>query len=180
MQKEDKGRETKVVFDWDVTSVRDDAGKTRETAVPDANSTGLRTATSSEPVALDDSGDDSAFLMFALPHHMETLASAGQDAAAAGNEPPLCFHTFHGRTCLVRGLAARPPDAGAVPMLAAALREDTQFQISDNVLRGAADTYFPVSCPGGVAWWPSQGRHGCSWPSTLCLSDLCLNFQLPR
>merc|ERR1719253_2175264 len=144
MQKEDKGRETKVVFDWDVTSVRDDAGKTRETAVPDANSTGLRTATSSEPVALDDSGDDSAFLMFALPHHMETLASAGQDAAAAGNEPPLCFHTFHGRTCLVRGLAARAPDAGAVPMLAAALREDTQFQISDNVLRGAADTYFPA------------------------------------
>ena len=72
---------------------------------------------------------------------------------------PLCLHTFHGRTCLVKGsiwnmyishgephafLADRPPASDAIPALAEALQTDMGFKLSPNVLRGAADTYFPA------------------------------------
>ena len=71
----------------------------------------------------------------------------------------MCFHTFHGRTCLVHGstwdlpvkhgapqsfLADRPPLADVIPDIADALKEDVKFRFSSNVLRGAADTYFPA------------------------------------
>lgn len=100
--------------------------------------------------------------MFALPHHLESLAG---DSDA---DDSLCLHTFHGRTCLVQGsvwnlpvahgdpqsfIADRPPVADAIPSIAEALTEDIQYKMSPNVLRGAADTYFPVS----LLVWINQG-----------------------
>jgi len=98
----------------------------------------------SDPRAADD------LLVFALPHHREQLT----DETSITNH---CVHTFHGRTCLVRGskwslsedlgagqsfTADRPPEAAAVPVLAAASVEDIEYEIPDNLMRGAADTYF--------------------------------------
>mmetsp|Transcript_8460 Transcript_8460/g.12156 ORF Transcript_8460/g.12156 Transcript_8460/m.12156 type:complete len:145 (-) Transcript_8460:1-435(-) len=88
--------------------------------------------------------------MFALPRHLESLSE---------KDSSMCLHTFHGRTCLVHGntwalpvqhgapqsfIADRPPLADVIPDIADALKEDIKFKLSSNVLRGAADTYFPA------------------------------------
>ena len=164
-EEEDDGQEraTNVFFDWDVTS--SNSGNGGESAAkggvapmsPTIEASSLRAATASLPMdtADDSKNDESDFIMFALPHHLDTLAST----STLGDDP-LCLHTFHGRTCLVRGatwnlrvehgapqsfVADRPPMAKVVPSLAEALRKDVHFKLSDNILRGAADTYFPVS-----------------------------------
>ena len=148
---ENNGRVTNVVFDWDVAHV-DSKGR-------DGGSSGLRAA-SAKASPIDrlgkSKGEDDAFVMFALPHHLEYLSNETDKEAADS----LCLHTFHGRTCLVRGsiwnmpvshgkpqsfIADRPPTADAIPMIAKALSEEIKYKISDNMLRGAADTYFPVS-----------------------------------
>lgn len=129
-------RVTNVVFDWDFTSTKGDV----------TAATSLRGMT---PHTKNDDHND-AMVMFALPHHLELLP---QEVS------PMCFHTFHGRTCIVQGstwelpvhhgdpqsfLADRPPAADVIPDIADALKEDIKFHISPNVLRGAADTYFPA------------------------------------
>ncbi|KAG7369398.1 glycosyl hydrolase family 81 protein [Nitzschia inconspicua] len=108
-------------------------------------------------------------LLFALPHHQELLLAAAATAAAS-NHPSTttstsssttvtdyCTTTFHGRTCLVQGShwtlshdvgaplsfwAPRPPQADMIPALATALAQDIRYRLSDNLMRGAADTYF--------------------------------------
>ena len=156
---EDYGRVTKVVFDWDVTHV-DSKGSAGGSSV-------LRAASSNagpiERVGKSKSEDD-AFIMFALPHHLEYLSTETDPEAVYS----LCLHTFHGRTCLVQGsvwtmpvshgkpqsfIADRPPAADAIPMIAKALSEEIKYKISDNMLRGAADTYFPVSASILVAFF---------------------------
>lgn len=89
-------------------------------------------------------------VMFALPHHQEHLT---EDTPITTH----CVKTFHGRTCLVKGnkwslhedlgtgqsfTANRPPEAAYIPDLAESLSQDIQYNISDNLMRGAADTYF--------------------------------------
>ena len=89
-------------------------------------------------------------LAFALPHHQ---ASLGKSV----NITNQCIHTFHGNTCLVTGnrwtlsedpgepmsfTAPRPPEASAIPTLAKTLASDIKYRLSDNMHRGAADTYF--------------------------------------
>lgn len=114
-----KEREVKMTIDWKATS------------------------SSSEE---DEDEDD--LIMFALPHHQEDLA----DTCTT-----YCIPTFHGKTCLVEGsswtltedistpvsfTAGRPPEAETIPALVKALKEDINYRLSDNMLRGAADTYF--------------------------------------
>lgn len=98
----------------------------------------------------NDNGSETELLAFALPHHQ---ASLGKSV----NITEQCIRTFHGRTCLVTGshwtlsedlgnamsfTAARPPEASSIPTLAEALVQDIDYKLSDNMLRGAADTYF--------------------------------------
>ncbi|KAL3793171.1 hypothetical protein ACHAW5_000368 [Stephanodiscus triporus] len=159
---EDSDRVTNVVFDWDVASVdsKGSAHVTYENARASvvAGSFGLRPVSSNSGV-IDRLGkskiENDAFVMFALPHHLEYL-STNSDSDAGDS---LCLHTFHGRTCLVQGsvwtmpvshgkpqsfIADRPPAANAIPLIAKALSEEIKYKISDNMLRGAADTYFPA------------------------------------
>ena len=92
--------------------------------------------------------DEDDLIMFALPHHQEDLAETCTT---------YCIPTFHGKTCLVEGSkwsitedigtpisfnAGRPPEGDAIPALAEALKEDIHYRLSDNMMRGAADTYF--------------------------------------
>ncbi|KAL7437974.1 hypothetical protein ACHAXM_005924 [Skeletonema potamos] len=136
---ENDERVTNVVFDWDFTSTKVDTSTAADQA-----STSLRGVTPSND------NDDDALIMFALPHHLKSLSET---------DSSMCFHTFHGRTCIVHGskwelpvdhgdpqsfLADRPPLADVIPDIAEALKEDVKFQFSSNVLRGAADTYFPA------------------------------------
>ena len=159
---DEKSRETNVVFDWDVTSVSSNGSSAiiidlKDSAMPSTvvGSVGLR-ATSSEATPISTSNENDSFIMFALPHHLESLPRS----ANSKFDDSLCLRTFHGRTCLVQGsvwnmfiahgppqsfIADRPPAANAIPLIADALNTDINFKLSSNVLRGAADTYFPVS-----------------------------------
>lgn len=165
-ENEDHERVTTVVFDWDATSVygaknRRDTG-TAPASVSSVAASSLRVsaATSSTGNKLNTvAGEEDTFFMFALPHHLKTLADTNDATTSADSFSPLCIHTFHGRTCLVKGsawsfpvshgkpqsfLADRPPVAKAIPALAEAVNKDIMFELSPNVLRGAADTYFLV------------------------------------
>mmetsp|Transcript_10461 Transcript_10461/g.25692 ORF Transcript_10461/g.25692 Transcript_10461/m.25692 type:complete len:766 (+) Transcript_10461:163-2460(+) len=151
-------RATDVVFDWDAVPVRSEGARVAPREVVAsvvAGSLGLRAENGGEDD--NDNDDDDAFVMFALPHHLESLSTNAMGSKAYDDS--LCLHTFHGRTCLVRGsawrmsvshgapqsfVADRPPAADAIPSIAEALREDVGFELSPNVLRGAADTYFPA------------------------------------
>ncbi len=103
-------------------------------------------ATSSTQDNIDD------LLMFGLPHHLESIS--GENNATITD---FCVHSFHGKTCLVQNskwtleeelgtplsfLAPRPPKAEFIPEISKYLKEDISFQLSDNTLRGASDTYF--------------------------------------
>ena len=153
---EESSRVTNIVFDWDVTSVNSKGksfvGHENVDASVVDRSFGLRAA-STDRLGKSKSEDD-AFIMFALPHHLEDLHVLSKNLGDS-----LCIHSFHGRTCLVQGstwnmpvshgkphsfIADRPPAATAIPLIATALSEDIKYTITDNVLRGAADTYFPA------------------------------------
>jgi hypothetical protein len=118
-----KNQETRINFDW--------AAKT---------------------TVADETHDLEELVMFALPHHQEQL-----DLSQNQEITDFCIPTFHGKTCLVKGekwslsedsgypqsfTARRPPEASTIPLLADALSKDIHYQLSDNMLRGAADTYF--------------------------------------
>lgn len=98
--------------------------------------------------------------MFALPHHLESLSE---------KDSSMCFHTFHGRTCLVHGntwalpvqvqvqhgapqsfIADRPPLADVIPDIADALKEDIKHKLSSNILRGLQALISPQNL------WPSS------------------------
>jgi len=158
---DDEGRVTNVVFDWDATNAKSRGSTMKGKGVTAVTASSLRAASSS-PFIQKEEQDDHSLLMFALPHHLETLALNEDNVSADSGEyeeDPMCLHTFHGRTCLVHGsvwnlsishgkphsfLADRPPVAGAIPSIAEALNDDIKFKLSENVLRGAADTYFPA------------------------------------
>lgn len=97
-------------------------------------------------------GNVDDLLMFGLPHHLESIS--GDDNATITD---FCVHSFHGNTCLVQNskwtleealgsplsfLAPRPPKAEFIPTISEYLSKDISFQLSDNRLRGASDTYF--------------------------------------
>mmetsp|Transcript_20014 Transcript_20014/g.37971 ORF Transcript_20014/g.37971 Transcript_20014/m.37971 type:complete len:1122 (-) Transcript_20014:162-3527(-) len=154
-------RVTNVVFDWDVTSVYSKNEEVSSDIAVSVAASSLRAATkavskvtSSKPKPKPHPED---FIMFALPHHLETFADNTLEVDKESIDSALCLHTFHGRTCLVHGskwnlpvshgepqsfLADRPPVAAAIPQLADALKKDIKFYLSGSILRGAADTYF--------------------------------------
>lgn len=84
---------------------------------------------------------------YALPHQLDHLASHTKD---------FCTPAMLGRVCIMKGaswaipeplptvgfLAARPPRPSAIPDLAEALQFDMGYEIPDNYMRGAGDTYF--------------------------------------
>ena len=120
-----------VEFDWDAQSTNQQSSRRR--------------------LAANKEDDKTELLMFALPHHQSML----DDSSAVVSKH--CISTFHGPTCLVEGnkwllkedlgspqsfLANRPPQASAIPALATAVSTDLKYQLSSNLLRGAADTYF--------------------------------------
>lgn len=125
--KDNNGRVTNVIFDWDATSVK---GKTSsEKAVSGLRTTSQEVKTEKDPL-----------IMFALPHHLESLSTSSDFK----KDDTLCLQTFHGRTCIVTSdqwilpvehgkpqsfLAARPPTAEAIPLIAEALNEDIKFKI---------------------------------------------------
>lgn len=90
-------------------------------------------------------------IMFALPHQQEQM----QESTTLITE--YCMSTFHGSSCLIKGdkwslaedlsqrqsfTAKRPPAASAIGVLAYAVSKDIDYRLSDNLHRGAADTYF--------------------------------------
>lgn len=94
--------------------------------------------------------DNEELLMFAMPHHQDRMIETDQITEH-------CVQTFHGKTCLVKGskwsltedvsqsqsfVARRPPAASAIGLLAKSVSEDLAYQLSDDLHRGAADTYF--------------------------------------
>lgn len=100
---------------------------------------------------ISNNGDDVELLSYALPHHQASLGNS------SANITDQCISTFHGNTCLVKGnrwtlsedlgpamsfTAPRPPEPAAIPTLAQTLSEDLKYQLSSNMKRGAADTYF--------------------------------------
>ena len=106
------------------------------------------------------SNDDADLLMFALPHHQDSLSSADREVK---NQ---CVHSFHGKTCLVSSSnwtleedlgsplsfdAPRPPSAEFIPTIAKYLKEDIKFEIPKNTMRGASDTYFSGKILGRLA-----------------------------
>jgi hypothetical protein len=119
---------SRISFDWDVSSSMDSHG----------------------------SDDDDELLMYALPFQQEMLEGIG---GVSTNKvlTDFCKPTFHGSTCLVQGrkwslvetvepkpsfYGARPPEASAIPTLVESLTTDLKNRLSDNLQRGAADTYF--------------------------------------
>ena len=157
---ETEERVTNVVFDWDATSVNVEKHEKAAASVSSVAASSLRTSSAISNSNKPKVEDEGSFIMFALPHHLQTLVQSDPAAASSDLSSPMCIHTFHGRTCLVEGpvwnlpvshgkpqsfLADRPPLAKAIPAIAEAAKQDIQFELSPNVLRGAADTYFLVS-----------------------------------
>ena len=152
-------RVTDVVFDWDATSCNGPVvndGKIASTT-SSVTASSLRT---SPDIKMKADLKPETFFMFALPHHLKALTESQDTTISFDPSSSLCFHSFHGRTCLVSGnvwnlpvahgkpqsfLADRPPLAKSIPALAEAVNSDINFQLSPNVFRGAADTYFLVS-----------------------------------
>jgi endo-1,3(4)-beta-glucanase len=100
---------------------------------------------------------DSDLLMFSLPHHQEQLEQGEEEDAKTKTLDEFCLRSFHGMSCIIQGnswtiveklgrpqsfIAARPPASWAIPDLAKALAVDIHYLLSDNLMRGAADTYF--------------------------------------
>lgn len=101
------------------------------------------------PDSMDGSLGKEGLIMFAMPNHQEKMVD--------GQITKNCVNTFHGKTCLVKGskwslaedlsqtqsfVAHRPPVARAIKALASAVSKDLDYKLSDNLHRGAADTYF--------------------------------------
>ena len=162
---EENGRVTNVVFDWDATSVNSENGRVVSGTEKKAEASivsgsfglrGIHPEAALIDTPLKTKKEKDSLIMFALPHHLEYLSTSADDSEA---DDSLCLHTFHGRTCLVQGsqwnmpidhgkpqsfIADRPPVADAIPSIAEALTKDIHFKMSSNILRGAADTYFPA------------------------------------
>ena len=93
-------------------------------------------------------------LMYALPHHIDSIARVvGENVAETG----YCSEGLHGKACLIRGsewimeedldgppsfVARRPPNHKIIPDLAEAVSKDIHFRLPDYYMRGAGDTYF--------------------------------------
>jgi hypothetical protein len=131
---------SRVTFDWDVQIMTGGSSTTGQSG----GGGGTR-----------NKGSDQELLMFALPHHQSILEPI--EGTSTNTVTEHCIPTFHGNTCLVKGskwslveelgspqsfIANRPPEASAIPDLARALAKDIQYTLSDNLKRGAIDTYF--------------------------------------
>jgi hypothetical protein len=135
-----------VEFDWDVVQSSISSSKPESESKRQRRLAETKTTTSTE--------QPKQVLMYALPHHQSTLQSTESAPVTITKH---CISTFHGPTCLVEGnkwnkvedlstpqsfLANRPPEAVSIPALALAVSTDLHYQLSSNLLRGAADTYF--------------------------------------
>jgi len=149
---------SRVTFDWDVQTYSPTSSFNRSrhhrNLRTDRTASSNRTS-SSQPSynSADDSGDTDTLLMFAMPHHQEQLDGSQEQQILKD----YCKPTFHGSACIVKGkkwalteklgapqsfVGEYPPEAAAIPHLAEALATDIKYELSDNLHRGAADTYF--------------------------------------
>lgn len=113
-----------ITFDWGATSMTD------------SNST-----------------NDHDLLMYALPHHLDSMNNEVQSSIETG----YCSEGIHGTACLLAGnvwnlresldgppsfVALRPPHHSLIQPLAKAVSEDIHFVLPENYMRGDGDTYF--------------------------------------
>jgi len=116
--------DTFITFDWGATSM-----------------TGINSTT------------DHDLLMYALPHHLDSMNFEVQSSKETG----YCSEGIHGRACLLAGniwnlreslggppsfVALRPPHHDLIPSLAKAVSEDIHFELPENYMTGNGDTYF--------------------------------------
>ena len=96
---------------------------------------------------------DHDLLMYALPHHLDSMNNEAQPIEETG----YCSGGIHGSACLLIGnkwnlsehlggppsfVALRPPHHDLIPSLAKALLEDIHFELPANYMTGNGDTYF--------------------------------------
>jgi len=103
------------------------------------------------------SSEEGELLIFSLQHHDAVLEKSTDDKPSAtklGDE--YCRTTLRGKTCLVKGStwvlrqdlppisfrAPRPPRRDTLPTITSALAKDIMYELPDNYMRGAGDTYF--------------------------------------
>jgi hypothetical protein len=128
--------------------------------------------------------DEEELIMFALPHQQEMMESSSGSSNTVLDD--FCKPTFHGRTCLVKGhswslvedlgprpslSAARPPKAESMELLAHTLAKDIHYALSENLQRGAADTYFSgkvLARMGRVVAIANELKALASDPETAC------------
>ena len=114
-----------ILFDWGATSM----------------SSGKKTA----------EGEDAPLLMYALPHHLDSMGRSVASSSDTGH----CSAGIHGAACLVLGnewileegldgppsfVALRPPHHELVPSLAEAVLADIHFELPDYYMAGKAVT----------------------------------------
>jgi endoglucanase Acf2 len=136
----------KVGFDYDVSDEKEGGNNKDNQALVTFD---WDTQTFAKDGPHDDFGD---MVMFALPHHQDQLQGTMSDAVTEA-----CVRSFHGNACLVKGstwtlveklgnpqsfVSARPPAPWAISALAQAVSTDIRYRLSDDLMRGAADTYF--------------------------------------
>lgn len=135
-----QGKETgyaSIIFNWGARSMKD---QTRVVSTPGVHGP---VATGSRDV-----------LMYALPHHIDSIARV---VATDSSETGFCSQGLHGAACLLRGnewimledldgppsfVALRPPHHNVIPALAKAISTDIHFTLPEYYMAGAGDTYF--------------------------------------
>lgn len=94
-------------------------------------------------------------LMFATPHHQERIRPIISSSNAVQQQAG-CVATIHGPACPVLGgqwslvehlhrtsfHSMRSPNEEILPSIRSALEVDIDYEIPDNYMRGAGDTYF--------------------------------------
>jgi hypothetical protein len=92
-------------------------------------------------------GNGPELISYALPHQLDQFENSSGY---------FCTPVMLGRACIMKGstwdiseplprvsfLAARPPRPSALQALTEALKDDLTYEIPDNYMRGAGDTYF--------------------------------------
>jgi hypothetical protein len=138
---ENDGRVTNVVFDWDDTHVDSKGG--------DGGSSGLRAALPMRVRSIDSGSRRARMMRSSCSPCLIILSIYPTKPIRRPRILYVCTHSTVARAwCedpLEQFIADRPPAADAISMIAKALSEEIKYKISDNMLRGAADTYFPVS-----------------------------------
>mmetsp|Transcript_32036 Transcript_32036/g.95977 ORF Transcript_32036/g.95977 Transcript_32036/m.95977 type:complete len:1250 (-) Transcript_32036:130-3879(-) len=140
-------------FDWGARSMRRDTLDAIPFPNKDNNLVWWKAQSSISPEHRQEETSQE-LLMYALPHHIDSLEmTVGSSNTATG----FCSAGLHGQSCLLRGgewvmkeeldgppsfAAPRPPHHEAITSMAKALSTDIHFELPEYYMRGAGDTYF--------------------------------------